>query len=103
MSFFQLSDAGFELISEPVVMQEDSTQQCATRKLLSLIVTMENVLSFVCIFHTFSSASAGVLLIKSSSLRVLDVHAIMDGVIGNCSRFVCQWLPEKSWDCSTDH
>ncbi len=60
--------------------------------------------AFICVyFHTFSSASAGVLLIKSSSLRVLDVHAIMDGVIGNCSRFVCQWLPEKSWDCSTDH
>jgi len=50
MSFFQLLDAGFELISEPVVMQEDSTQQCARRKLLSLIIVMENVLSFVCVF-----------------------------------------------------
>lgn len=54
MSFFQLSDAGFELISEPVVMQEDSTQQCARRKLLSLIILMENVLSFVCVFSMHS-------------------------------------------------
>jgi hypothetical protein len=88
MSFFQLLDTGFELISEPVVMQEDSTQQCARRKLLSLIIVMENVLSFVCVFSTHSLLQ--VLVIKSSSLRVLDVHAIIGGVIGNCSRFVCQ-------------
>ncbi len=49
MSFFQLSDADFELISEPVVMQEDSTQQCARRKLLSLIILMENVLH-LCVY-----------------------------------------------------
>jgi hypothetical protein len=54
MSFFQLSDAGFELISEPVVVQEDSTQQCARRKLLSLIIVMENVLSFACVFSMHS-------------------------------------------------
>jgi hypothetical protein len=90
MSFFQLSDEGFELISEPVVMQEDSTQQCARRKLVFDHRDGECAFICVCIFHAFSSASAGVLVIKSSSLRVLDVHAIMGGVIGNCSRFVCQ-------------
>jgi hypothetical protein len=54
MSFFQLSDAGFELISEPVVMQEDSAQQCGRRKLLSLIIVIKNVLSFVCVFSIHS-------------------------------------------------